>query len=79
MIRKAQLLNENEKLKREVFIWIHIGVGTNSSVKEKEIAVKSFLEANPNFNSYEVCNTIELVCLNQCSHVEKANQYSLMI
>ena len=43
MIKKAQLIKENEKMKRELFIWKNIGIGMNSSVKEKEEATKLFL------------------------------------
>lgn len=60
MITKQNLFNENEKLKRTLFIWENIGIGINSSVKEKEIAAKKFLEENNTYNSYEVCNTIKL-------------------
>ena len=44
MIKKATLIKENEKLKREIFIWKNIGIGMNASTKEKEIATKEFLE-----------------------------------
>ena len=60
MMRKAQLISENEKLKRKVFVFENIGVGLNSSIKEKEVAVKNFLNANPEYNAYEVCTLINL-------------------
>ena len=60
MIKKATLIKENEKLKREIFIWKNIGIGMNASTKEKEIATKEFLEDNVDFNFYEVCKTIGL-------------------
>ena len=65
MIKKATLIKENEKLKREIFIWKNIGIGMNASTKEKEIATKEFLEGKGlNFLSTEVCmvpsNTIDL-------------------
>lgn len=60
MMRKAQLISENKKLKRKVFVFENIGVGLNSSIKEKEVAVKNFLNANPEYNAYEVCTFINL-------------------
>ena len=35
MIKKAQLLEENKKLKRKLFIWENINISINTSVKEK--------------------------------------------
>ena len=60
MIKKATLIKENEKLKRILYIWENIGIGINSTTKEKEMAVKQFLINNPGYESYEVCNTIKL-------------------
>ena len=60
MIKKSTLINENEKLKRMVFIWENIGIGINASIKEKEEATKAFLTNNSNYNFYEVCRTINL-------------------
>ena len=60
MIKKSQLLEENIKLKRKVFIWENIGIGINASVKEKEEATKKFIENNPSYTPYEVCTTIKL-------------------
>ena len=60
MIKKAQLIKENEKMKRELFIWKNIGIGMNSSVKEKEEATKLFLEKNPDYSFYVVCRVIRL-------------------
>ena len=60
MIKKAQLVVENNRLKRQVYIWENIGVGINSSIKEKEEAVKVFLARNSTFTAYEVCTTIKL-------------------
>ena len=60
MIKKATLISENEKLRRELFIWKNIGIGMNSTVKEKEIAAKQFLELNPSYTLYEVSKAIEL-------------------
>ena len=34
MIKKATLINENEKLKREIYIWRNIGIGINASVRK---------------------------------------------
>lgn len=44
MIKKAKLFEENNKLKRMYFIFQNIGVGTNSTIREKEIAAKKFKE-----------------------------------
>lgn len=60
MIKKSQLLEENIKLKRKLFIWEHIGVSINSSVKEKEIAAEKFLKDHPDYNLYEVSGTIKI-------------------
>lgn len=60
MIKKSQLLEENIKLKRKVFIWENIGIGINASVKEKENATKIFLENHRDYNFYEVCRVIGL-------------------
>lgn len=60
MIKKQKLIEENEKLKRKLFIWENIGIGKDSSVKEKEIATKAFLENNQNYTFYDVCSTIGL-------------------
>lgn len=56
MIRGAKITN----MKRELYIWRNIGVGSNSTVKEKEIATKAFLELNSDYNFYEVCKVIGL-------------------
>lgn len=60
MIKKATLINENEKLKREIYIWRNIGIGINASVKEKEEATKTFLEQYSGYNYCEVCRVIHL-------------------
>ncbi len=60
MIKKQKLIEENEKLKRKLYIWENIGIGKDSSVKEKEIATKAFLENNQNYTFYDVCSTIGL-------------------
>ena len=49
MVKKSQLIAENNKLKRQVYIWENIGIGVNASVKEKEMAVKKFIESNPSY------------------------------
>lgn len=60
MIKKATLLKENEMLKRKLYVWENIGIGMKSSVKEKEIATKEFLEKNPDYSFYIVCPIIGL-------------------
>lgn len=60
MIKKAKLFEENNRLKRMYFIFQNIGVGTNSTVYEKEIAAKEFKEKYPEYTDYEICNTIKL-------------------
>ncbi|MCQ2797514.1 MAG: IS3 family transposase [Bacilli bacterium] len=60
MIRKSQLVKENERLRKKVYILENIGIGLNSSVKEKERACKRFLEDNPAYTPYEVCTAIGL-------------------
>ncbi len=60
MIKKAALISELEKARRKLFIWENIGVGINASVKEKEIASKKFLDENPDYNLYEVSDTIKI-------------------
>ena len=60
MVKKQKLIDENEKLKKKLFIWENIGIGRDSPVKEKEIATKAFLESNPNYTFYDVCSTIGL-------------------
>lgn len=42
MIKKATLINENEKLKREIYIWRNIGIGINASVKKRKKQRKRF-------------------------------------
>ena len=39
MIKKQKLIEENDKLKRKLFIWENIGIGRDSPIKEKEIAI----------------------------------------
>ena len=56
MIRGAKIKN----MERELYIWRNIGIGKSSSVKEKEIATKEFLESNNDYNFYEVCKVIGL-------------------
>ena len=56
MIRGTKIKN----MERELYIWRNIGIGKNSSVKEKEIATKEFLESNTDYNFYEVCKVIGL-------------------
>ena len=60
MIKKAQLLEDNKKLKRKLFIWENINISINSSVKEKEIAAEKFLKEHPDYNLYEVSDTIKI-------------------
>ena len=60
MIRKSQLTEENKKLKRKLFIWENINISINSSVKEKEIAAEKFLNEHPDYNLYEVSDTIKI-------------------
>jgi hypothetical protein len=60
MIRKSQLTEENKKLKRKLFIWENINISINSSVKEKEIAAERFLKEHPDYNLYEVSDTIKI-------------------
>ena len=50
MIKKSQLIAENNKLKRQVYIWENIGIGVNASVKEKEMAAKKFIESYSEFS-----------------------------
>ena len=60
MIRKSQLTEENKKLKRKLFIWENINISIDSSVKEKEIAAEKFLNEHPDYNLYEVSDTIKI-------------------
>ncbi|NLZ15160.1 MAG: hypothetical protein GXY27_00530 [Erysipelotrichaceae bacterium] len=60
MIKKAHLLKENNKLKRKIYILENIGVTIFSSVKDKEIAAEKFLKDHPDYNLYEVSNTIKI-------------------
>ena len=48
------------KLKRAIYIWENIGIGMNSTTKEKEVATKKFLEKNSDYNFYQVCDVIGL-------------------
>lgn len=60
MIKKARLIEEIKKLKRKLFIWENIGISINSSLKEKEIAAEKFLNEHPDYNLYEVSDTIKI-------------------
>lgn len=60
MIKKSTLIKENTKLKRMIFIWENIGIGINSSTKEKEIAAKAFLDVNKDYTLYEISSTIKI-------------------
>lgn len=60
MIKKAQLFEENIKLRRKLFIFENIGIGTYATIKEKEVAAKSFMEKYPSYTPYEICTTINL-------------------
>ena len=60
MIKKATLMAELEKVKRKLFIWENINLSINSSVKEKEIAAEKFLNEHPDYNLYEVSDTIKI-------------------
>ena len=60
MIKKAHLLEENNKLKRKIYILENIGVTIFSSVKDKEIAAEKFLNDHPDYNLYEVSDTIKI-------------------
>ena len=60
MTKKAYLLEENRRLKRKTFIWENINISINSSVKEKEIAAEKFLNEHPDYNLYEVSDTIKI-------------------
>lgn len=51
---------EITKLKRAIYIWENIGIGMNSTTKEKEIATKQFLDKNSDYNFYQVCDVIGL-------------------
>ena len=51
---------EITKLKRAIYIWENIGIGMNSTTKEKEIATKQFLEKNSDYNFYQICDVIGL-------------------
>ena len=51
---------EITKLKRAIYIWENIGIGMNSTTKEKEVATKQFLEKNSDYNFYQVCDVIGL-------------------
>lgn len=51
---------EITKLKRAIYIWENIGIGMNSTTKEKEIATKQFLEKNSDYSFYQVCDVIGL-------------------
>ena len=51
---------EITKLKRAIYIWENIGIGMNSTTKEKEVATKKFLEKNSDYNFYQVCDVIGL-------------------
>lgn len=48
------------KLKRAIYIWENIGIGMNATVREKEYAVKDFLNNHPEYNFYQVCTVIGL-------------------
>lgn len=45
IIKKSKLFVKINKLKRQVFIWENIGIGINSSIKEKE---KMWFESHKN-------------------------------
>lgn len=60
MIKKATLMAKLEKVKRKLFIWENINLSINSSVKEKEIAAEKFLNEHPDYNLYEVSDTIKI-------------------
>ena len=60
MIKKSTLINENEKMKKMLFIWENIGIGINATVKEKEIAAKQFLDKHPEYNLYQISETIKI-------------------
>lgn len=60
MIKKAQLFEENIKLKRKLFIFENIGIGTYATIKEKEVAAKSFMEKYSSYTPYEICTSINL-------------------
>ena len=52
MIKKAQLFEENKKLKRKVFTFENIGIGINATIQEKEYAAKSFMEKYPSYTPF---------------------------
>ena len=60
MIKKAHLLEENNKHKRKIYILENIGVTIFSSVKDKEIAAEKFLNDHPDYNLYETSDTIKI-------------------
>ncbi|MBQ6731361.1 MAG: IS3 family transposase [Bacilli bacterium] len=60
MIKKATLIANLKKAERKLFIWENIGIAINSSVKDKEIAAKKFLDEHPDYNLYEVSDTIKI-------------------
>ena len=60
MIKKSTLINENEKMRKMLFIWENIGIGINATVKEKEIAAKQFLDKHPEYNLYQISETIKI-------------------
>ena len=60
MIKKATLIANLRKAERKLFIWENINISINSSVKEKEIAAEKFLNEHPDYNLYEVSDTIKI-------------------
>ena len=60
MIKKETLIANLRKAERKLFIWENINISINSSVKEKEIAAKKFLNEHPDYNLYEVSDTIKI-------------------
>ena len=48
------------KLEKLIFIYQHIDASVSSSVHNKEIAVKAFLDKHDGYTFYEVCRAIKL-------------------
>ena len=48
------------KLEKHIFIYQHIDASVSSSVHNKEIAVKAFLDKHDGYTFYEVCRAIKL-------------------
>lgn len=60
MITKRNLIEENNRLKRKIFVLENIGVSINSDRKEKKKAIFNFQKKFQGFTDGEVCKIINL-------------------